>query len=397
MNSKQLALTFFATFSFSQVGCQNESRPLTPAPVEYGEQTGSAKPVEIRINPQVDIIFVIDDSGSMREHQANLARNIDHFVEGFAKNSIIDPHIGVMTVWDSDRYGFLDIESEKMLRYGVVPEFNRHGERSYFPLGELRPLKGPSEALKAQPSNYIIKAPDFIEVLRESLKVGVSEFERKTGPQKDAKGPELEEVFTPLMAALLPGRINGANKGFLRKNSHLVVVFVTDANDASIISADQMYQFLQELKGRNNFSIFGVLSPSAPKANCRQDNSGPPLKIEKLIYRSGGTVLNMCSNYAAKLAEMGQMVQDRTVGEIQIPLKRIPVLESIELTYGSSKIPQSNTEGWSYDGENVPRIIIRGAAKWTYEKDAKILLKYEPVNPARPTSHCIGCQSRQSK
>lgn len=47
--------------------------------------------------PAVDLLFIIDNSGSMEGHQKNLAKNIDLLVGGIFKNPIIDFNIGVLT------------------------------------------------------------------------------------------------------------------------------------------------------------------------------------------------------------------------------------------------------------------------------------------------------------
>ena len=179
-------------------------------------------------------------------------------------------------------------------------------------------------------------------------------------------------------------------------DSHLVVVFVTDANDASNISADQMFRFLQNLKGPNNFTVFGVINPSRQRLNCARDPSGPPLKIESLIEKTGGRSLNMCSDYAPQLVEIGKMIQDRTLREIRYRPKTQPVVDSIQISYGTQVIPFDQWAGWTYDGA-TKSIIIRGAAQWPAQPGAKIAIDFESVDPTRPSSQCIGCVPQVNK
>ncbi|MCX7674842.1 MAG: hypothetical protein N2Z70_03310, partial [Bdellovibrionaceae bacterium] len=55
---------------------------------------------EMRYQPKVDIVFLIDNSTSMRPVQENLARNIDQFVSSLNSLRALDYQIGVMTNWD---------------------------------------------------------------------------------------------------------------------------------------------------------------------------------------------------------------------------------------------------------------------------------------------------------
>lgn len=392
--------------TFALVACQGESNQLAPAPVDYGQTKRSTDGVKIDINAQVDILFVIDDSGSMKAHQATLAKNIDRFVDGFGKNSIIDFHIGVMSIWDSQRYGDYDVESNKVVREGIVPALGLDGKPQFDPIGHLRPLKvpvGQENLLKGQAGNFVAKGENFVEILRETLKIGVRDYQKQTSYKskkvdgndvqevvKLASGPEYEEVFTPVIAGLRPPISTTWNKGFFRENAHLVVVFVTDANDASQLTASSLFRFLTDLKGHENFTVFGVINPTDQRLTCARDPSGPPRKIEDLIRLTNGRILNMCANYANDLVEIGKMIQDRTLKEIRFKPETLPVVDSIKVTYGTEVIQPGLWSGWSYDAGDK-EIIIRGASKWPHQAGASIQITFEPVDPSRASSHCIGC------
>ncbi|MGE0762300.1 MAG: hypothetical protein AB7N80_03370 [Bdellovibrionales bacterium] len=385
--------------SWNMVACQSDSDTLNPAPVNYGVESNSAEGVKIEINPRVDVLFVIDNSGSMKPHIANLTQNINRFVEGIGKNNLLDFHIGVTTVWDSRRYGHYDVEQNKVTGAGIVPAIGRDKKPLFEPIGHLRSLKAPAgkeASLSKQAGNFVAKGDDFVEILRETLNVGIAEYHSKTDEKHDAMGPEYEEVFSPVIAALTEPVANAWNKGFLRpgRESHLVIVYITDANDASDISASHMHQFLADLKGRDNFSLFAIVNPSNQRLNCPRDPAGPPLKIEELMNRTRGKILNICGDYGTQLLQIGKMIQDRTLGEIRISLKdksgqdRLPVVDKIQVNYGREVIPVSQYEGWTYDGE-TKEIVIRGAAKWPHQPGASININFEPVDPTRASSHRI--------
>lgn len=53
------------------------------------------KPLRKTYHPLVDILFVIDDSGSMGQKQNILSKNSELFIDQFLKIKSIDYHIGV--------------------------------------------------------------------------------------------------------------------------------------------------------------------------------------------------------------------------------------------------------------------------------------------------------------
>src|SRR4051812_48472685 len=69
--------------------------PKLPEPkIDRKTTEVTADGLVVTYDSRVDILFVIDDSRSMQAHTENLSRNIQAFVDGFAKNNAIDFHIG---------------------------------------------------------------------------------------------------------------------------------------------------------------------------------------------------------------------------------------------------------------------------------------------------------------
>ncbi len=392
-------------------GCESKSSDLGQGKIEYGVRSAQADPLKIDVNANVDILFVIDDSGSMKSHQTKFVQNINEFVKEFAKNSVIDFHIGVTTNWDSIRYGEYDAESNQVVTRTIVPFKDRNGVQQYEEVGHLRPLKAPKglaedvalAALKAQPANYIVNGPNFMDILKDALDVGIREFQRASTDKVDAKGPENEEFFSPIAAAIRSPVADGPNKGFLRPGdeSFLVVVIVTDATDASSISVGQLNGYLKSVKGKGNYSVFGVLNLNAKASkDCTFDPAmnRPLLKdpvtglradsIMELVSITGGKALHMCSNYAKELSEIGALVRDRTLKEIIVPVPAGALLDSntVVVKYGKDTVPYGQINGWSWN-VGSKSIVIRGAANWEAQKDAKISVAFEPVDPSRRSSH----------
>jgi hypothetical protein len=334
------------------------------APAEASTAHTQSTGLQVEYQPKVDILFVIDNSDSMKEHQERLKANIDRFVEAFEAHERLDFHIGVVSVFDSKRFG------------PVVKEF--------YPLGQLRPLRDPD--LPGEPlagPQYVTRAPGYAKILGETLKIGT---QARGTTANDLGGPEYEESFTPVMAAL-----DGRNEGFLREDARLAVIMITDANDDSAVSPAQLDHFLWELKGRDRdrFSTYAVLALQG----CKQDPGGPPLKILEFLERSQGQAYNLCSSgqnhsgdsYGDKLAEIGQLIQQQAT-RLRIALDAVPEEGTLQVSFGGVAIPQDARHGWTYDNEKVA-VVIGGETELKGPADAKIEVSFVPVDPRKMASH----------
>lgn len=187
---------------------------------------------EFDFKPQTDILFVIDNSDSMKEEQDNLSRNINRFAQDLRKNRLIDYHIGVVSVWD---------RSERSIA------------KATHKLGELRQVK--NAAGRTGKARFITKARSDDALLAPTLKIGVMPYA--------AGGPETEEIFSPLSEALKKTGRGDTNEGFFREEAQLVVVIVTDADDKTPnTEPEQMAEELIQFKGgnKNLVTVYGVFT-----------------------------------------------------------------------------------------------------------------------------------------
>lgn len=399
-------------FVLLTAGCQSKSSDLVDPPESYQAVEASGTGISVEFNPKVDILFLIDDSYSMRPHQARLVRNIDRFVEAFAQFDVIDFHIGAVTVWDSRRY------RSALNPEGVVPEVSSDGFRNFYPMGQLQPLRAPEthqELLQnLQGQNFVSRTEGFTEILRSTL-LGIEpkcheSYRDCSPPMGEGRGPEFEEHFSPVAAALAdPELLNGANRGFRRPDAHLVVIFITDADDGSTnISASQMAAFLRDLtdsRREQNFSIYGVIHPTnrASTEACPKDPSGNADKLMEFFRLTEGETLDICSDdYGTLLSNIGNQIRRRAFAEV-IPLQHLPeyqirqeeiteegedgtevtrtreVIEWIEVLYGDQVIPNDPETGWTYDVERNS-IIIHEGLEIEAQEGARLTIRYTPVN-----------------
>ncbi|MCB0357749.1 MAG: VWA domain-containing protein, partial [Bdellovibrionales bacterium] len=147
---------------FVSLACSDDAvRKLDESVRGKVKKQDKIKDVKLTFQPMVDILFVIDNSGSMGNHQANLARNVVSFTSSIVNNVLLDYHIGVVT-----------------------SDMTTHA-------GELQ----------GNPLWVERNTPNAKQVLANNLQPGTS-------------GDYLEKFFEPLIAALYPPLVDSVNKGF---------------------------------------------------------------------------------------------------------------------------------------------------------------------------------------
>lgn len=151
--------------------------------------------------PRIDFLFVIDDSGSMETYQANLIANFPRFVEGIENtlDYVDDYHVGVIT---TDAYAFNVDGCRHALSALVVATDS----------GTCGPY--------ATGHNFMTRADDLSLAFGCAAKVGVD-------------GDAYERPMAALVEAIQDplGDPGLCNEGFLRDDSLLVVVILTDEAD----------------------------------------------------------------------------------------------------------------------------------------------------------------------
>lgn len=288
------------------LGCAAESPKLVPLPLVKTERVKDSGGTKVSFTRAVDILFVIDDSGSMSEHQADLAANAALFTQGIIANQILDYHIGVVTSnMDSPLWNPKPGETWKGELWGTTKWVER-------------------------------TTPSAASVLNSNLQPGTS-------------GSGNEMFFTPVEAALTNPLMSGANLGFYRSDAYLAVIFVTDAEDQSSMSAKDFYKFLLNLKGGdpNKIIAYGVNIPSTDKT-CNRSGESLPVKLEEFYKLANAKTLGLCDkDFGMKLAELGADLV-RRVGTV-LYLTRPAQPSTITVTFGSQTIPNDPRTGWIYD------------------------------------------------
>lgn len=347
---------------------------------------------QLDFNPQLDILFVIDNSESMKATQENLFKNMDQFTRGITKNKMIDYHIGAISVWDS---------SDKYVNAG-----QKYG------IGELRYIKdGRGQNYNRR---YVVKT-DSRDILASTLKIGAV-------PLKDG-GPEWEEMLSPLAAALEKTGRGAVNEDFFRPEAQLVVIFVTDADDGTkTITPEQIVQKLVDFKGgrREKVSVYGALvrakdSDSTKdwsmrvhptyhpecfekkgKQQVKIESCGPfgPERLEQVIALANqdeGTPAQVMSKFiiginsktfGTELGSVGDSITIKTLKK-EIFLSQRPRVDAngkpmIKVNYGQQVIEQKAQGGWLYNPRNNS-VVLSGDINYQYVEGARFTVTLSPL------------------
>ena len=312
---KLLNFFIFLFLFFFLSSCGIESR-LKRIPLEKKV----IRDVESTYNPSVDILFIIDDSGSMFSIQRLLATNARMFVDHFLGVSFINYHVGVTTS---------SVGYKKSLA----------GDGKLNKCRNLEKYKEPDKH-----SVYVDKnTHKGAECLKEMLKVG----DDGSPTERFLNIPDL--VFSEDL-------LQNHNAGFYRQDAHLAIFVITDTHDQSYVDINEAYKFLLNLKGGDqnklHYALGHVITPIP--STCTREGTDSDRKLQKMVglFDSRGYEFDLCqSDYGEDLARFATYLVESVS---TISLDNVPDISSIEVYYeyegGVQDIP-NGPQGWSYDSD----------------------------------------------
>jgi hypothetical protein len=309
-------------FAALQTACSNGA--ASSFNVDQSSQNFGQK---ILYNNKVDIVWIVDNSSSMQQHQTRLSQQIPILVSAL-QNLKMDYHMVAITT--------------SMGADGTGGQF----------LGA--------------PAVLTSTTPNLQSLLASRILQGET-------------GSNLERGFLSLETALSPAYLANQGAGFLREDALLTVINLSDEDDKSTESAATIANFLDKLKpavtsGRKSwiFNFIGVLDSSS---QCRtfNDYSEPGLKMMQLVDISGGTKESICSsNLAGAVSNIkARIVQILT----DFYLADQPIEATIRVVVNGQLIEKSTTNGWSYfqDGS---KFVVRFNGTAIPPADADIHITY---------------------
>jgi hypothetical protein len=228
---------------------------------------------------EVDVLFVLDDSGSMREEQEKLARNLPVFLDYFL-DSGLSWHIGVTTT---------DVD-------GDAP-------------GELRSAAGYHLITQS--------TPEAGRLFEHMVRVGV-------GGSGDEKG-----LFATFLALAKPApQLLDTNRGLNRPDAALHVIVVSDEEDSSGYDQDpyELADYLDSTKSDPEIPVtFNSIVGPGP-AGCRNDetNAAWGSRYQEVTDTVGGLFWSICQQDWAPIldalgAQASQIRKEFFLSEVPVP------------------------------------------------------------------------------
>ncbi|MGH1341154.1 MAG: vWA domain-containing protein [Nannocystales bacterium] len=250
--------------------------------VEYDATQEDMAGIQIEVNKDVDILFVVDNSGSMGEEQANLSENFGQFVSVLEADDVkANYRLGITTTDDSNYWckgaGVSNAESGQFVLSSCrsrLGDFYFSGddtdaEAACTDFCDLESIEIQPTTTDDDPNP---SARPWLENIEgaTNLPDGVTTTQALQcfGPQ-GINGCGFESHLESMWKALRLARMGEQNQsGFLRDNAILSIVFVTDEADCSFNRELQNTVFGEDGVGNQAFWSLPDVQQSPTSAVC---------------------------------------------------------------------------------------------------------------------------------
>jgi hypothetical protein len=247
---------------------------------------------------RVDVLWVIDNSGSMGKYQKEVIRNTQVFMENFVQIPQLQWKMGLLST---------DKDNPPYLGFATGDEFD-YSSRD--PVGRFQAAVG---------------------------RLGTS-------------GDPTERTLLPIIQTLT------ANHSFLSPGASLALIFVTDAKEQSSIPSKDFLDFLTSKLGSLKFaSVYGAIAANDLGCDTEEGEwkyQGSP--YDEVIRATNGLVFPLCSpNFGANLAQIGKTIVSRVVKpKVHLPFR--PIVDRLRVLHRDIELPRGFPEEggiWTYDFE----------------------------------------------
>lgn len=240
---------------------------------------------------RMNILWVIDNSGSMSIYQKSVIQNTERFMRRFVASRVIDWKMGLIsTTVRDDPY------------VGLTPQ-TALDSTSVDPIGTFQDAVG---------------------------KLGTN-------------GDYDELTFTPILNTL------GKYPAFSPPGEQLSVIVVTDADEQSKISGKDFLSYIQAFKpAMDSFAMYGATADTA--TDCKGESTIPYLgsPYEFVITATQGLWFSLCDpDFGTQLAAISDRIIER-VDHPRVYLDVHPIPRTIRLYYNGLELPPGPAESGGY-------------------------------------------------
>jgi len=211
-----------------------------------------------------DILFVVDNSGSMADEQQNLADNFNFFINQIAGSG--DYQIAIVTTdlmsSEGELTGFVDVQHDTASAYRELLSID---DDACVPAGiEHGCFRGPD------PANRVIRVSKDDPPEEKDRQIATFVSNVSVG----SCGTGTEQGLLAMLAALEKTGPGECNEGFLRDDANLVVVFVSDEEDADNTQISQHVQDLARIKDLDKVRVAAIVGAVDGDASACSINEG---------------------------------------------------------------------------------------------------------------------------
>ncbi len=290
---------------------------------------GTHKLKEIQGESQVDILWVIDNSGSMGSYQQDLIKNADTFINDFVSKGGLEWKMGIISSTLNNK-PFIGFDAATLLTY----QTKNNTDRFKAAVRKLGTFGDVSERFFAPITEHLTKFPDF-----------------------------------------------------LRRRASLAVILLTDAPEQSRIPAATFLASLKSFKGDLKkvvtYGVFASVDFGCTFTDENWNYAGSP--YEEVIKTTKGKVYKLCNNdFGKNLADLGKDLVER-VRRPFIPLADRPVVSSVRVIYKGKDLPGGPVDQgglWVYDFD-LNRVVFH-TLDFAPSDTEEVTIQYQSAdNPQR--------------
>ncbi|GAB4012967.1 MAG: hypothetical protein Fur0010_09350 [Bdellovibrio sp.] len=294
--------------------CNPETKYVYYEDLPEQEQDNRIYPLSLlEVDKDIDILFVIDNSGSMYSIQQNVIKNAKIFMEQFAKQPYINWKIGLIST-DKSEAPYLGFDTP--FDWGLIDS--------------------------RDPTSF----DRTVQIFQEAV--------NKLGTNGDSS----EYVFYNVKRVmdLYDGR-SPSRPRFLRNNAHFVVVMISDEKEQSEedfgagFDAPQFFSTMSSYIASNKvLRFYGALNRKDLQS-CTNPGDSETYKgsqYERIVDLSGGFTISACiSDFGSELAKIGKDIAS-LIGLPSLLLKQRPIVDSIKVYYKDQLLPPGRKEDGGY-------------------------------------------------
>jgi hypothetical protein len=342
------ALFLSAVVLFVCAGCGKDKLTNTLPPGErvdtYTQQAAS----------KIDVLWVVDDSGSMAPRQENLARNLSSFMTEFTRNSV-DYRIAVTT---TDIF----IEAGRFV---------------------------------GSPAVLTPKTPNVLAAFASAVKVGTDGSPYEAGMQGGLLAIEKQQATNAQAVSTCQAKCpandgtcrgacttDDANFTFLRPDAYLYVIFISDEEDESAGDVRYYYRYFETAKGVGNDAMVTTAAIIGPANNTC--SAGVGARYQQLSTLTGGEVGSICdAEFAAALKKLASnavglkrkfaLQAKPNVSTLTVSLK-YPCNVAADVVLPCASVDRTACADAAVDAVNLVCTPVQGGDDgWAYEADTNLV------------------------